>query len=572
MGAMTATHRARLTRCLGWLLAPMLLFLPLLVLPRVMVFGNWDALFYGNVLALTSDALRHGEIYTRWFSGANAAMGSTVMMFYAPLAYISTALIEFPLAGLDPDLGTRFALGIYASQVLCGVTAFTWLKRHFPARTAFMGSLLYVLLPYKFIYIYEHLNLAQLWALAFLPLWMLAAEKLAAGGGARAAALYALAGAATYYCHPLTVIAFGAVPACYALWFARRRAAAFGWLALACGILTGLCLMLASTQWQDLGWIHAEGFLSGKFDWRGNLYHVDVLLCAYYGFIAALVAWAAVRCPAIGDCGRARPSLFWAAVVAAVAFMSLPISAFLWERVPILKYLQFPAGRLHSAALMAVVFLICVWLEHHREMRQVSRRVYRRAMLAALIAVFAVATGANIAEVYGAATSLTQPYIDAARAAHIIFPTEYKTRWGCVDPGRALALYRANRVPAPVTAEEGAAAILREWHPPRRIVFTADVKAAQAGITVRQCYVPVWQAFDAGQSVPLDAIGPDGLIHMTLPRGPHTVELRLVETPSMAHARLASAASLALCLLLLWKGPDPERGKPGAAAGLIPTR
>ena len=93
--------------------------------------------------------------------------------------------------------------------------------------------------------------------------------------------------------------------------------------------------------------------------------------------------------------------------------------------------------------------------------------------------------------------------------------------------------------------------MLREWHPPGRIAFTADVRAAQAGITVRQCYVPAWQAFDSGKPVSLSAIGPDGLIRMTLPQGLHTVEIRFVEGPSAAHARLASAASLVLCLLLL---------------------
>ena len=57
-------------RWLCWLLAPLALFVPLAFIPRVMFFGNWDALFYGNVLALTSDALHAGAFYTRWFADA----------------------------------------------------------------------------------------------------------------------------------------------------------------------------------------------------------------------------------------------------------------------------------------------------------------------------------------------------------------------------------------------------------------------------------------------------------------------------------------------------------------------
>jgi hypothetical protein len=145
--------------------------------------------------------------------------------------------------------------------------------------------------------------------------------------------------------------------------------------------------------------------------------------------------------------------------------------------------------------------------------------------------------------------------IDATRAAYIIAPPEYKTHWGCIDADHALDLYRIHAVPAPVTAGEGASVILREWHPPQRIVFVADVKALQAAVTVRQCYVPAWQAFDSGKSVPLSAIEPDGLMQMTLPPGLHTVEIRFVEGSSIAYARLAGGVSLILCLFLFVRRP-----------------
>jgi len=189
-------------------------------------------------------------------------------------------------------------------------------------------------------------------------------------------------------------------------------------------------------------------------------------------------------------------------------------------------------------------------------MLPISPRVYRPATLVALIALFGMATGARVIYVYGTANNLTQDYIDAVRSAHIIVPPEYVTRWGCVDPNRTFDLYREHSAPAPVTVGDGAVVILKEWHPPQRIVFAADVKAADAGITVRQCYVPAWKAFDSGKPAPLRPVGPDGLIGVTLSQGLHTVEIRLTETPSMAAARLASAISLALCCLLLMNGVD----------------
>jgi hypothetical protein len=199
---------------------------------------------------------------------------------------------------------------------------------------------------------------------------------------------------------------------------------------------------------------------------------------------------------------------------------------------------------------MAVVFLICVWLEHYEEMLPISPRVYRIKTLAVLIILFGIGTGVRVAQFY-ITHVVAQSEREAMRAAHIIGQPEYKTYWGCVNARHALDLYKAHAVPAAVTAGEGAGLILREWHPPQRIAFTADVKSAQAVFTVRQCYVPVWQAFDSGKPVPLKATAPDGLIQMTLPQGLHTVEIRLAETPLITNSRLASAASLLLCLLLL---------------------
>lgn len=536
-------------RWLAWILAPLVLFVPLLFLPHDLFFGNRDSLFYGNILTLISDSLHSGTLYPRWFASANASMGSPAMMFYAPLAYIATALIEWPLEFLHLNLDAKFILGMYVSQVLGGFTAFLWLRRRFSPRTAFIGSLHYVLLPYKLIYIYVHLNLAQLWALVFLPLWMLSAEELIAGKRIRGAALFALAGAATYYCHPLTVIAFGAVPVCYTLWFGRRHRAVWASLMLACLLMAGLCLPLAWPQHHDLSWISPDGFLAGKLAWRQNLYHIDVLLCAYYGFIAALVALAAKRCRSIVTSGLAGPSLFCSLLIALVAFMNLHLSEFIWAHVTVLQYLQFPAARLHSLALIAVTFLICVWFEHSTEMLKISRRVYRPVAIAIMVAVSLAATVARLEQFYDG-KQFASFDIPKVRAARILSPPEYRTRWGCIKGSRVLDLYRTRTVPPPLAAPAGSAVSLEQWNPPQRIAFTADVNASQAAITVRQCYVPAWQAFDSGKPVPLTAAGPDGLISIDLPQGRHHVEIRFTQSPDMAAAQHAAVASLGLCLLL----------------------
>ena len=551
-------------RSIWWLLAPLVLFLPLPLMPHALFFGNRDSLFYANVLAMTSDALRSGSFHTQWFADANASMGSPVMMFYAPLGYVATALFEWPLDFLHLSLDAKYLLGIYLSQVLSGFTAFLWLKRRFSPRTAFIGSLHYVLLPYKFIYIYGHMNLAQLWALVFLPLWMLGAEELIAGRRMRGAALFALAGGATYYSHPLTVIAFGAVPAVYALWFGKRRFSHWAWLTAACALMGGVSLALAWPQHHNLSWISPEGFLAGKLAWRQNLHHVDLLLCAWYGFIAGLVALAAKRCRGIVESGLSGPAYFFAGVIGIVAFLNLHLSEFIWERISLLQYLQFPAARLHSVALIAVIFLICIWLDHYPQMLAVSRRVYKPVTIAVMMALALAGTGARLVQFYDG-KQFKAFDIAGVREARIISPPEYRTRWGCVKGSHALELYQTHAVPARLVADGGLPVSVQEWNPPDRIAFTAAVQPAQTGVTVRQCYIPAWQAYDSGKPVPLSAGVPDGLIHLSLSPGTHKIEIRLAETADMRMARRGSMAATGFCLALfifaLSVGESEERDR-----------
>ncbi len=534
-----------------WLLAPTLLFLPLAWIDPIIFFGNSDALFYTNILNFVSDSLRKGELFPRWFADANSGFGSPVMLFYAPFAYNITALITLPLIPLHLSADGQLVVGLYASQVVSGYTSFLWLRRSFSQNIACVGSLFFVLLPYKIVYIYLHVNLAQLWALAMLPLWMIAAGKILTNDR-RAVVFYGLVFAAVYYMHPLTVIAFGAVPACYVLWFGGKKNCAFicGKLALAHLLGLGLCSMQLLPQQAYLSWIHAEEFLKDKYSWRENLYHVDVVLCAYYGIVAMLVGYAIHKIPAIRKEKFSSNGRFWIVVMVVVLFMTQRPSTFIWEFVTPLQYLQFPAARLHAAALMAVTYLLCIWLTIYTEARPFGPVAYHKATLTILIVGFGIATILYIHQVNTDPVHYNQDYIGESYAAKILPEPHYLTRWGCIDPGQALRLYRNHEVPANVTVEAGKADIhLRNWQLPEDIVLDTNIYSKEATLLIRQCYVPLWEARDeTGQRIVLSPSEGQGLIKLTLPQGTHTVRLVFTEGPVQKMGRFASLFALLLCL------------------------
>jgi hypothetical protein len=155
------TQNDTIKRWTGWLLLPLLLFIPFLWLDHTKFYSNSDALFYVNVLSFVTDHLKSGDFYPRWIEEANSGYGSPVMMFYAPLAYLITAVINLPLWFLHIDIGVQLLIGIYASQVFSGYTAYRWLRSRFSETVAYSGSQLFILLPFKLVYIYLNANVSQ---------------------------------------------------------------------------------------------------------------------------------------------------------------------------------------------------------------------------------------------------------------------------------------------------------------------------------------------------------------------------------------------------------------------------
>lgn len=543
-------------RWLCWIIAPAILFIPFIFVSPISFFGTFDAVFYTNILALLTHAVHSGEFFPRWLADANNGMGSPVMLFYTPLAYLVTTLITLPLVPFHMGIESQFLISIYASQIFSGYAAWLWLKSNFPPRIAFIGSLFFVLAPYKLIYIFEHMNMALLWAVAFLPLWMLAAQHMLQTPR-RAMGLYACVAAAVYYTHPLTAFAFSCVPACYVLWFGRgnRCYMHYAYLAAAHFLAAGLCFMQAWPQYHYLSWIHANEYISGQFSWRQNLYHIDIMLCAYYGIIAAMVVFAVMRIPAIRSLYLSRVSLFWTTVLGAVLFMTLPVSSFLWEHITPLQYLQFPAGRLHSLALMAATFLLCSWLTYRLQAFMLAPTGYRVMTCIVLIALFTGATACRLLYIYATPNSLTESYESDVHNAKILATLRpiYETQWGCADIDRAFSAYEMHLPIREVEMAEGKGNMAVElWQPPQHIILTADIISKQAFVNVRQCYVPAWKAYDEnGNLLDVSASPSDGLIEIALPKGHHRINISFVLSDTWQCS--VSAVFLLICAaLVLW--------------------
>lgn len=517
---------------LYWLVASIIYFFPAPIVTTEFLLGSKDALFYTMVLDLYGQALAHGEFYPRWFAAANAGQGSPAMIFYSPLAYLITDILFGWVAWFwnDAMAHARFLLGMVAAQMAAGLTSYLWLKGRFGEKRALLGSVFYIVVPYKLYYIWIHHNLAQLWALAWLPLWMLAAEKMMQGN--RNGALgYGICFALVATTHLLSLIAFAALPALYVLCISREPLLKRIFpLAVAHAIGLALAAAYLLPMIFNKPFIWSNGFLDDFYSVFRHLHHPDTYLCLYYLVIAGLTAGLISHLPSRPK--NEKTFWFFAAVSAALWLMTTPVSYPVWKIVPLLEYLQFPMARLHGGLLICGVWIALYGLEAWRVPSRPPR--WRRWLYSPHAALLSVAVCAGFLGWLGflslscyTARVYTGEGLRELHRIHGISPVEYVTIWTNPEQQQALLL-EGRDYPPLASILQGRGEISAKQDGNRRIKLEAGIASERTVIAIRHWYFPGWQASDAdGNRYEVEANEKDGRMQLALPRGNHKITVAL---------------------------------------------
>lgn len=514
-----------------WLAATLIYFVPGWHWGMDFLLGSKDSLFYTMVLKLYGSALAGGELYPRWFAEANAGQGSPVMVFYSPLSYLLTSLL-FGWMPDDPFAHKRFLAGIVTAQVAGGCMAFLWLKPRFGEKFALLGSLLYLLFPYKLLNLWMHHNLAQFWVMAWLPLWMLAADKMAEGRP-RAVAYYGICLALVAYTHLLTLIAFIALPACYVLFVSKEHwIQHLGKLAVAHVIGFGVCALYFLPIILNRPFVWSSSFLDDFYNVFWHLKSYDTYFVLYYLVIAGLAAGLVSRLPAKSKDSDRRPFWFfvWASFI--LWLMTTPVSWPVWKFVPLLEYLQFPVVRLHPAMLICGVWIAVYGLRLWRQSRQkapvwVARFYSPFTALSAVIVCGLIMY--HMAQLQYFCYTARIYHGEALKEVHRVNgipPLEYLTIWHSPDSLMASLLDGTEKKPlATVIKGLGEARAIRQSN--RRFALEADIHSETATIGFRQWYFPGWEASDGNTANPVDLNEDTGNMMLTLPHGRYKLEVSL---------------------------------------------
>jgi len=516
-------------------------------------------------------ALRDGVLYPGWATDQALGYGYPTFVLIPPLAYYVAE--GFHLLGATKVAAVKWTFAL--ATIGAGLAMYFYARQVMGRRRGFLAAILYVYIPYHLVDIYVRAALAEYCAFVWMPLALLAFHRLVQRPSARRMGLAALTLGALWLTHNPTGLTFTLLLAAYVLyrlladplrWLQRlrRAGAALAGALLGLGIAAALLLpnilersYINQEQWVRAGYDYALHFLQAAHlfspAWGyapgtpGTEGVMSFQLGAVALILAAVASLAALR-------RQARPGqergmiLFFAVASLLVILFMLPISAPLWEQLPIAALLQFPWRLL---ALTSVTLSILAGFSVGK-LAPPATSLHAPTLILALVAVLA-------SYPYTLPQYTPTPASAEGPLLSIEFELEYEdmrgmTAWTEVMPPDSplVAQYLAGDplVTAEALAPGASVEMIRAGGASDELWVRSE-----SGTTLRfyTYYFPGWRVYVDGERLPQEALRPDppyGLLTVEIPPGEHHVLLRWGDTPLRLGAKAITLASLLLALAL----------------------
>ena len=536
---------------------------------------SFDGLFHLYRLLEIDHLLRQFVLFPRWAPDLAYGYGYPLFNFVPHLPYYLSEIPHLVGLGLVHSVLVSFGLALLSS----GVAMYVFVRDVFGTKAALLSAVAYMYAPFHLYDILFRGHLPGAWAMVLFPLVLWAFRRLIKRGGARYFALGTSLYAASFLTHNpdhliftpflffyvATLICFGSRD--------RPRAA------LRAGAAVLLASGLAAFFWIPALWdrqfIQLDRMISApELDYRHNFITIADLLAlppsADTGLMnpgvpnslgPPLIALSITSIVGLSRYQsrdeRVHTAIFLCGL-AGVLFMVLPLSAPVWERIPMLRYLMFPHRFLRLGSLAMAALCGAATRLFADERRFLSPAFGATLAAVALIVVCALPI-------------LYPPYYDGLslnptlaemmefeRSTGTIGTTsfgEYLPIWvEWVPSGSPLEpMYDST---GPIERLEQAslptdASIESQSYGP--LAATVGLHTPQSFPAVfNALYFPGWRAYVDGQEAPLAPTRGSGLLVLEVPSGDHVVELRFGRTPIRTGCEVLSLISgsmlAALCI------------------------
>ena len=512
-------------------------------------------------------ALKGGQIPPRWVPDLSFNYGYPLFNFVYPLPFFLGEIFYLSGLSLVGSIKVIFAL----SLILSGVTMFFFLKRNFSNLFSLLGSVLYVCTPYRAVDVYVRGAIGEALSFVFIPLVAWAVDKSVKEKGLRNLAFTGVAFALLILSHNITFLMTIPFLLFYGLMLLisiKKKKKAF--LNLTLGFLLGICL--STFFWLPAFWEKRYMIADTVFNFSDHFPFIKQLIFPSWGygisiwgssdemsFQIGIVNLLAVAASFLGFfwLGLRKKKKKEDLVLFGWGFLSLAMvlflmnirSSFIWYRLPILPYFQFPWRFLILATFLTSFLAATI------EKLPIKLK-YSQAIALSLLVLAPVLT-----------FSYFRPEKILPERTDDYFLNRYfanKTKTGYAEEiSQVYLTLKEEYLRLPLWTEERPSTLpaakievaegeltYSEESPTR---FRAVVKTIEeTKLVFHNYYYPGWQAQVDGTKTKIEIEKPHGDMSVMVPPGEHKVLFIFKETPLRAFSNYLSLFSLVIILVLVF--------------------
>jgi hypothetical protein len=530
-------------------------------------------------------AIRAGDFFPTWSPDLYSGYGSPIFQFYAPLTYYA---VEVPVL-MGFNYATALKLTQFVALLLSGLAMYRLAYTDFSSWVACLGGAFYMVAPYRLVDMFVRHALAEHCAFIWLPLIVWGTERFVSKSSRIGFFTGAIATAALIFTHNVTALI--GLPVCVAAgWaFASPKrgilsAKSFAAACFAAVIGVGLAAVFWLPAMVGRAYIKAEASLtSGYYDFHRHFVEGSQFLDTHWNFgisggnagnqmplqiglphlLVGLGALVMVlgRWQGEGDGGRRRAtwSVVGVCVMAIGAFMCCRWSQFLWESLPLVRYVQFPWRFL---GLVVFGSAICAAALTDR----FAATGKRSAIITSLLGIVLIMTAyfPYYSQAYffvgdgrtGSVVKESAAGVEALRSGGVLVPFGLSTSTVELRAMHERATSSDDFLPRDVKdkpsqppveivrVESGRVleSVRLDQNHYRGLLQTPALGKAE----LLQFWFPGWQAKVDGLPVATAPAGPDAIVSCDVPAGEHVVEFAYRGLPQRSTGIILSVVSVAI--------------------------
>lgn len=495
-----------------------------------------DKVTYQFYMECFARSLFSGEIRPSWCYAANGGYGTPIFLFYFPLSYYLSSVF-YPLKMLGISSEQIFILQIYLANLLFAATAYCWLRNHTTNGKALLVACLLLYVPYRLELLFFRAAHTELFAIALLPLWLIAAERIMKNH--QRWHMLALIAGLTAITHTPMALIFGIITSLYAL-FLRRCMKVSSYIILAglLGVLLAAYFLFPVVYYQQfiLGASGGTDYSLAAFNRYPTLGDFSFVRSRLLLLTALSLLVVTIYTLRIWRKTKAPDFRAWTFTLLISLMLYSPLIAPLFDNIHLFRSIFFP-WRMQVVFIPVCAILMLIFLQ---------RKKNKQTLAADMVILLAFL---NLLQV--AAAQVTLPEQDAQQSRivdRLISPNkEYANIWQ--PDNLSIQDVSAKRLP---TIVDGNASIESELDSSGKLSMQVTAKEAST-VLLHQAHFPSWIAKSQAGELPVRPDVATGSALVDVPKGRHSITMKHEPYGSAAplYVRLSPWVSLMALLYLL---------------------